>query len=49
ILFILLPPLLFEGSSALHIDKLRQNWKTISLLAIPGVLLNPLFIGLICW
>jgi|TARA_B110000116_G_scaffold2879_1_gene2589 CPA1 family monovalent cation:H+ antiporter len=49
ILFILLPPLLFEGSSAMHIDKLRQNWKTISLLAIPGVLLNTLIIGLICW
>jgi CPA1 family monovalent cation:H+ antiporter len=49
ILFILLPPLLFEGSSAMHIEKLRQNWKTISLLAIPGVLLNTLIIGLICW
>jgi CPA1 family monovalent cation:H+ antiporter len=49
ILFILLPPLLFEGSSAMHIEKLRQNWKTISLLAIPGVLLNTLVIGLICW
>ena len=49
ILFILLPPLLFEGSSAMHIDKLRRNWKTISLLAIPGVLLNTLIIGLICW
>ena len=49
ILFILLPPLLFEGSSAMHIDKLRQNWKTISLLAIPGVLLNTFIIGLICW
>ena len=49
ILFILLPPLLFEGSSAMHINKLKQNWKTISLLAIPGVLLNTLIIGLICW
>ena len=49
ILFILLPPLLFEGSSAMHIDKLKSNWRTISLLAIPGVLLNTFVIGLICW
>jgi len=49
ILFILLPPLLFEGSSAMHIDKLKSNWRTISLLAIPGVLINTLVIGLICW
>lgn len=49
ILFILLPPLLFEGSSAMHIDRLKSNWRTISLLAIPGVLVNTLVIGLICW
>ncbi len=49
ILFILLPPLLFEGSSAMHIDRLKSNWRTISLLAIPGVLLNTIIIGLICW
>ncbi|MDP7312280.1 MAG: cation:proton antiporter [Candidatus Thalassarchaeaceae archaeon] len=49
ILFILLPPLLFEGSSAMHIDRLKSNWRTISLLAIPGVLINTLVIALICW
>ena len=49
ILFILLPPLLFEGSSAMHIEKLKSNWRTISLLAIPGVLINTLVIALICW
>ncbi|MCS5536131.1 MAG: cation:proton antiporter, partial [Candidatus Poseidoniales archaeon] len=38
IFFILLPPLLFEGASAMHIQKLKQNWKPISLMAIPGVL-----------
>ena len=49
IFFILLPPLLFEGASAMHIDKLRQNWRPISLLAIPGVLINTAVIGFICW
>jgi len=49
ILFILLPPLLFEGASAMHIDQLRSNWKPITLLAIPGVILNTAIIGLICW
>ncbi len=49
IFFILLPPLLFEGASAMHIQKLKQNWKPISLLAIPGVLLNTAIIGIICW
>ena len=49
ILFILLPPLLFEGASAMHISKLRQNWRPITMLAIPGVLLNTGIIGVICW
>ena len=47
IFFILLPPLLFEGACAMHIRKLQQNWRPISLLAIPGVLLNTAIIGII--
>ncbi len=49
ILFVLLPPLLFEGAAGMHIDRLRRNWRPISLLAIPGVVLNTTIIGLICW
>ncbi|MDG1525592.1 MAG: cation:proton antiporter [Candidatus Thalassarchaeaceae archaeon] len=49
IFFILLPPLLFEGASAMHIQKLKQNWRPITLLAIPGVLMNTAIIGFICW
>ena len=49
ILYLLLPPLLFEGAGAMHISRLKQNWKTISLLAIPGVLVNTTVIGLLCW
>ena len=49
ILFILLPPLLFEGAAAMDIGKLKQNWRPISLLAIPGVMINTAIIGVICW
>lgn len=49
IFYILLPPLLFEGAAGMHIDKLKQNWKPISTLAIFGVLLNTAIIGIICW
>lgn len=49
ILFILLPPLLFEGAAAMDIGKLKQNWRPISMLAIPGVLINTAIIGVICW
>ncbi len=49
IFFLLLPPLLFEGASAMHIQKLKQNWRPITLLAIPGVLINTAIIGFICW
>ena len=49
ILFILLPPLLFEGAAGMHIERLRNNWRPITLLAIPGVLINTLIIALISW
>ncbi len=49
ILFILLPPLLFEGAVQMHIDRLRRNWRPISILAVPGVLLNTAIIGTILW
>ena len=49
ILFILLPPLLFEGAAGMHIDQLKNNSVPIALLAIPGVILNTVIIGLIIW
>ncbi len=45
ILFILLPPLVFEAAFHLELDKLRQNLTTILLLAIPGVVLSMLIVG----
>ena len=48
ILFLFLPPLLFEGASMMHIDRLKENWRPIAMLAVPGVLLNTLIIASIC-
>ncbi|MEW5936949.1 MAG: Na+/H+ antiporter [Candidatus Thermoplasmatota archaeon] len=47
IFHILLPPLLFEGALHMPLRHLRENAKTISLLAIPGVILSTIFVGFI--
>lgn len=49
IFFLMLPPLLFEGASAMDLGKLSRNWKMITLLAIPGVLISTFTIGIISW
>ena len=49
IFFLLLPPLLFEGASAMDLGKLSRNWKMITLLAIPGVVISTFSIGIITW
>ena len=45
ILGLLVPPLVFEAAFHLKLDDLRQNLKTISILAIPGVALTTLIVG----
>ncbi len=45
IFFLFLPPLLFEGAIHLNLGDLRENFKTISLLAVVGVLFSMFFIG----
>lgn len=45
ILFILLPPLVFEAAFHLDLEKLRKNLTTILLLAVPGVVLSMLIVG----
>ncbi len=49
ILFLMLPPLLFQGAATMDLGKLMKNWKSISLLAIPGVLISSTVIGIISW
>ncbi len=45
VLFVFLPALLFEGAWAMSIPMLRENWKTIVLLAGPGLLLELVLIA----
>jgi len=42
---LILPPLLFYGSLHTDLEQLKNNWKSIVLLAIPGVVLTTLLIG----
>jgi len=39
LLFIFLPPLIFEAAWNVHLDSLRKTWKQIVLLALPGTLI----------
>jgi monovalent cation:H+ antiporter, CPA1 family len=45
VLFVFLPPLLFEGSWSLSLKALRDNWRPIVLLAVPGLLLELILIA----
>ncbi|MCB9136540.1 MAG: Na+/H+ antiporter [Anaerolineales bacterium] len=45
ILGLLVPPLVFEAAFHLKLDDLRQNWKTITILATLGVGLTTLIVG----
>jgi CPA1 family monovalent cation:H+ antiporter len=40
VLFVFLPALLFEGSWTIYVQRLRENWVPIFLLAVPGLLLS---------
>ncbi|GCE50119.1 CPA1 family monovalent cation:H+ antiporter [Thermosporothrix hazakensis] len=40
VLFVLLPPLLFEGAWSVKLSLLRENWRAIFFLAGPGLLLS---------
>jgi len=43
--FLILPPILFQGGMHLNLEHLKQDWKAIALLAIPGVVLSALLVG----
>ncbi len=47
ILSIFVPPLIFEAAFHLDFRSLRENWLPITVLAIPGVLLTTVIVGLI--
>lgn len=43
--YLILPPILFQGGLHLNLDHLRQDWKLIALLAIPGIVVSALLAG----
>ncbi|HET8841391.1 MAG TPA: cation:proton antiporter [Ktedonobacteraceae bacterium] len=45
VLFVFLPPLLFEGAWSVNLSLLRQNWRVIFFLAGPGLLLSLVIIA----
>ncbi|MGA7669292.1 MAG: Na+/H+ antiporter [Nitrolancea sp.] len=45
ILFVFLPPLLFEASFDLEFESLRENLSAVSLLAVPGVVIGAFMIA----
>ncbi len=47
VFLLILPPLLFEGALNMDLDHLRENIETIAVLAIVGVLISALSVGLI--
>ncbi|MBZ0166044.1 MAG: Na+/H+ antiporter [Candidatus Omnitrophica bacterium] len=44
---IILPPLLFHGALHMDLEHLKENWRSIILLAFPGVVITTLLIGII--
>ena len=43
--FLILPPILFQGAMHLHWEHLKNDWKLVALLAIPGVIVCALLVG----
>jgi len=43
--YLILPPILFQGGMQLNLKFLKQDWKPILLLAIPGVVISALLVG----
>lgn len=44
---LILPPLLFHGALHMDLEHLKENWRSIVLLAFPGVVITTLLIGLL--
>jgi len=44
---IVLPILLFQGALHMDLSQLKENWKSIALLAVPGVIVSTFVIGLL--
>jgi len=42
---LILPPLLFQGAMHMDMEQLKNNWKSVGMLAIPGVVASTFLIG----
>ena len=47
IFFVLLPPLLFDGALRMRLQHLLENWKPISVLAVVGVSMSIILVGVL--
>lgn len=45
IFYVFLPPLLFEGAININFDNLKQNFRSIALLSVIGLILSTLIVG----
>lgn len=43
--YLILPPILFQGGMRLNLEYLKQDWKPLVFLAIPGVVVSALLVG----
>lgn len=46
VLYIFLPALLFEGAWSMDLQRLREHWLPVVLLAVPGLVLSVLVVGI---
>jgi len=46
---LILPPLLFHGAMHMDLAELKDNWKFIAMLAIPGVICSTFLIGIVLY
>jgi monovalent cation:H+ antiporter, CPA1 family len=49
VLYIFLPPLLFEGAWNAEMEKLQADWLPIALLAVPGLVLSMLLVAAVLY
>jgi len=45
VFLLVLPPLLFQGALHMNLSDLKAHWKSIAMLAVPGVIVSTVLIG----
>lgn len=47
VFMVFLPPLLFDAAIRLPVDLLKQSWKSVAILTVPGVIVSTIIVGYI--